>query len=322
MPSAASGSCSRCSAVRSAGEAPRRHPQRGQAGRVLSPARGRGTRGVDGTEVEVTDANNAELLLRLAGAPATKRTARYRCVIVYLSAPNAAPAVFEGTAPEGSSRRRMAPAASATIRGPECRTRQVLRYCPRRRRTRSATVARRSRRSSPRGDSPLTPHAVAVPHHTVGTSALPVPLHSVSVPLHPTLLPPLPVPPAPPSKEDLIRACGIRTIPRAIHSRDPKNPRRREEFCQALDGQRAVREHDKLGVTLGMMIIGGEITTTAMFNVDGLVRKLGNEIGYSSPCTATTSTPAPSCGRSTPNPPTSRRGWVALKDRSVLAIRE
>ena len=36
-------------------------------------------------------------------------------------------------------------------------------------------------------------------------------------------------------------------------------------------------------VTLGMMIIGGEITTKAMFNVDGLVRKLGNEIGYSSP---------------------------------------
>ena len=35
-------------------------------------------------------------------------------------------------------------------------------------------------------------------------------------------------------------------------------------------------------VTMGMMIIGGEITTKAMFNVDGLVRKLGNEIGYTS----------------------------------------
>lgn len=36
-------------------------------------------------------------------------------------------------------------------------------------------------------------------------------------------------------------------------------------------------------VTMGMMIIGGEITTKAMFNVDDLVRKLGNEIGYTSP---------------------------------------
>jgi S-adenosylmethionine synthetase len=36
-------------------------------------------------------------------------------------------------------------------------------------------------------------------------------------------------------------------------------------------------------VTLGMMIIGGEITTRAQFNVDSLVRRLGNEIGYSSP---------------------------------------
>jgi S-adenosylmethionine synthetase len=36
-------------------------------------------------------------------------------------------------------------------------------------------------------------------------------------------------------------------------------------------------------VTLGMMIIGGEITTRAHFNVDSLVRNLGNEIGYSSP---------------------------------------
>jgi S-adenosylmethionine synthetase len=34
-------------------------------------------------------------------------------------------------------------------------------------------------------------------------------------------------------------------------------------------------------VTLGMMIIGGEITTRAHFNVDSLVRNLGNEIGYS-----------------------------------------
>ena len=36
-------------------------------------------------------------------------------------------------------------------------------------------------------------------------------------------------------------------------------------------------------VTLGMMIIGGEITSKGLFNVDAMVRKLGNEIGYSSP---------------------------------------
>lgn len=55
--------------------------------------------GVTGSEAEVTAANNAELLRRLAGAPPTKRTARYRCVIAYLSSPTAAPAVFEGSCP-------------------------------------------------------------------------------------------------------------------------------------------------------------------------------------------------------------------------------
>lgn len=55
--------------------------------------------GLDGTEAEVSAANNAELLRRLAGAPPTKRAARYRCVIVYLSSPGAAPAVFEGSCP-------------------------------------------------------------------------------------------------------------------------------------------------------------------------------------------------------------------------------
>ena len=36
-------------------------------------------------------------------------------------------------------------------------------------------------------------------------------------------------------------------------------------------------------VTLGMMMIGGEITTRAQLDVDGLVRRLGSDIGYSSP---------------------------------------
>jgi XTP/dITP diphosphohydrolase len=42
------------------------------------------------------EANNAELLRRLAGAPAKRRGARYRCVLVYLPLPSAAPEVFEG----------------------------------------------------------------------------------------------------------------------------------------------------------------------------------------------------------------------------------
>ena len=36
-------------------------------------------------------------------------------------------------------------------------------------------------------------------------------------------------------------------------------------------------------VTMGLILIGGEVTTRALFNVDELVRKLGNEIGYASP---------------------------------------
>ncbi len=36
-------------------------------------------------------------------------------------------------------------------------------------------------------------------------------------------------------------------------------------------------------VTMGLMIVGGEITTTALFDVAKVVRALGNEVGYSSP---------------------------------------
>lgn len=55
--------------------------------------------GATGSEADVSAANNAELLRRLAGAPALKRTARYRCVIAFLPAPNAAPEIFEGSCP-------------------------------------------------------------------------------------------------------------------------------------------------------------------------------------------------------------------------------
>jgi len=60
--------------------------------------------------VDLDQANNAELLRRLAGAPAARRRARYRCVLAYLPAPAAAPELFEGScggvileAPSGSS---------------------------------------------------------------------------------------------------------------------------------------------------------------------------------------------------------------------------
>ena len=52
--------------------------------------------GAAGTPEQVDAANNAELLRRLDGAPATKRRARYRCVLVLLRKPDGVPEVFEG----------------------------------------------------------------------------------------------------------------------------------------------------------------------------------------------------------------------------------
>jgi XTP/dITP diphosphohydrolase len=45
----------------------------------------------------VDEANNALLLARLEGVPEAARTARYRCVVVYLETPSAAPEVVEAT---------------------------------------------------------------------------------------------------------------------------------------------------------------------------------------------------------------------------------
>jgi XTP/dITP diphosphohydrolase len=53
--------------------------------------------GATGTETEVDAANNAELVRRLAGAFGPRRSARYRCVLVYLAHPGAVPVTFEGT---------------------------------------------------------------------------------------------------------------------------------------------------------------------------------------------------------------------------------
>ena len=66
--------------------------------------------GASGSAAQVDAANNAELLRRLLGAPAAKRTARYRCVLVFLPTPSAFPQVFSGEtagrileAPEGTN---------------------------------------------------------------------------------------------------------------------------------------------------------------------------------------------------------------------------
>jgi XTP/dITP diphosphohydrolase len=52
--------------------------------------------GAEGTPEQVDAANNAELLRRLAGAPETRRRARYRCVLVYLADMDAVPETFVG----------------------------------------------------------------------------------------------------------------------------------------------------------------------------------------------------------------------------------
>jgi XTP/dITP diphosphohydrolase len=55
--------------------------------------------GAQGTGTEVDAANNAELLRRLAGAPAERRRARFRCVLAYYPQPDAPPELFEGNCP-------------------------------------------------------------------------------------------------------------------------------------------------------------------------------------------------------------------------------
>jgi XTP/dITP diphosphohydrolase len=55
--------------------------------------------GVQAQGRALDQANNAELLRRLAGAPADRRKARFRCVLAYYPRPGAAPEVFEGSCP-------------------------------------------------------------------------------------------------------------------------------------------------------------------------------------------------------------------------------
>ena len=52
--------------------------------------------GAEGSPDAVDAANNAELLRRLRGASEPRRRARYRCVLVFLRDPSAAPEVFDG----------------------------------------------------------------------------------------------------------------------------------------------------------------------------------------------------------------------------------
>jgi XTP/dITP diphosphohydrolase len=53
--------------------------------------------GATGTDAQVDAANNAELVRRLAGASGPRRSARYRCVLVYLAHPAAVSVTLEGT---------------------------------------------------------------------------------------------------------------------------------------------------------------------------------------------------------------------------------
>ena len=52
--------------------------------------------GASGSEAEIDAANNAELLRRLAGAPESRRLARYRCVLFYLPSYGAVPTICQG----------------------------------------------------------------------------------------------------------------------------------------------------------------------------------------------------------------------------------
>jgi XTP/dITP diphosphohydrolase len=52
--------------------------------------------GATGSVEQVDQANNAELLRRLAGASKSRRRARYRCVLVLVRTPGAVPESFEG----------------------------------------------------------------------------------------------------------------------------------------------------------------------------------------------------------------------------------
>ena len=52
--------------------------------------------GATGSDEEVDRANNAELLRRLAGAPASSRLARYRCVLYFLPSFGSVPTICQG----------------------------------------------------------------------------------------------------------------------------------------------------------------------------------------------------------------------------------
>jgi XTP/dITP diphosphohydrolase len=52
--------------------------------------------GASGSATEVDAANNAELLRRLAGAPESRRLARYRCAIVFLKSAGEVPTICQG----------------------------------------------------------------------------------------------------------------------------------------------------------------------------------------------------------------------------------
>ncbi|HET9384902.1 MAG TPA: non-canonical purine NTP pyrophosphatase, partial [Gemmatimonadales bacterium] len=56
-----------------------------------------GPRSARGSSTGTDADNNAKLLEQLAGIPEARRTARYRCVVAYVSSPSGAPEIVEAT---------------------------------------------------------------------------------------------------------------------------------------------------------------------------------------------------------------------------------
>jgi S-adenosylmethionine synthetase len=66
-----------------------------------------------------------------------------------------------------------------------------------------------------------------------------------------------------------------------LHSCHNREEQGEADECLRLDPQ--ARVACECYVTMGVLIVGGEVTTTALFDVAKLAREVGNEIGYTSP---------------------------------------
>ena len=132
---------------------PARHRRRlGAGGRRARRARPASTRPATPVRAPTTTSNNAKLLEALRGVPPARRTARFRCVAVFVDPARGLELVRDGAcegeileAPRGDGRLRLRPAVprsgASAARWPSCRST---------RRTASRTGPRRSARSRTR----------------------------------------------------------------------------------------------------------------------------------------------------------------------------